>query len=421
MGKVKMSLQERSWTMYDVGVSAFSMLLTAIIPTYAQSLGTGMGLAEETTLAHWGFVQSFATLFVALLAPILGAMADHRGKKKMFFSFFLVLSVASLLCMALFESYYALLILNVVAGVGYAASNIVYDAFLVDVTDDSRMDYVSSFGFAIGYIGSCAPFILSIALIMFKPFGLEGAAPVKLSFALNAVWWTLFSLPFMRNVKQKYCCESTAKNIVGDAFRKVFSSFKIILKTKHLGLFLLAYFFYIDGVDTIIKMSAIYGNTVGIDTTQMILALLGTQIVAFPSVLIFAKISNRFSTRLVLKIAIGVYTAVCVFAYFLRFAWQFWLMALVVGLVQGTIQVLSRSYYGKLIPDKTRSNEYFGFFNILGRYAAVLGPFLMSLTTLITGNSQAGVLSIAILFIAGYIVLSRVPDVPKDGAPGENK
>jgi UMF1 family MFS transporter len=214
-------------------------------------------------------------------------------------------------------------------------------------------------------------------------------------------------------VKQKYATEGQVRNILADAAKKVVFSLRVIVKSRNLWLFLLSYFFYIDGVDTIIKMSAIYGNTVGIDTTQMILALLGTQIVAFPSVLIFARISQKFSTKLVLQISIIVYTGVCVFAYFLKYAWQFWVMALVVGLVQGTIQALSRAYYGRLIPDKSRSNEYFGFFNILGRYAAVLGPLLMSAVTLLTGNSNAGVLSIAALFVAGFAIMYFVPDEKK--------
>lgn len=413
MSGEKLTGEQKSWSLYDVGVSAFSMLLTAIIPVYVQTAGEGLGLSTARTLSDWGFVQSLSTLLVAFAAPLLGAMADHKGKKKLFFNFFLILSVMSLLCMALFENYYALLALNLLAGIGYAASNIVYDAFLVDVVEDRRMDYVSSFGFAIGYIGSCVPFILSILLIMLKPFGLAGTAPVRLSFALNAVWWLLFSLPFLKNVKQKYATEGQIRNIVADSMKKVASSFRVLIKSRHIGLFLLSYFFYIDGVDTIIKMSAIYGDSVGIDTMQMILALLGTQIVAFPAVLIFAKISQRFSTRLVLQISILVYTGICVFAYFLQYAWQFWVMALTVGLVQGTIQALSRAYYGKLIPDKTRSNEYFGFFNILGRYAAVLGPLLMSLITLLTGNANAGVLSVAALFIAGFVILLFVPEERK--------
>jgi UMF1 family MFS transporter len=300
------------------------------------------------------------------------------------------------------------------AGIGYAGSNIVYDAFLVDVTEDDRMDYVSSFGFAIGYIGSCVPFIISIALVMAGgKIGLTGLAPVKIVFAINAVWWLLFSIPFVKDVKQVHGVEEGAKNIVADAFVKVMGSIKTILKNKTIALFLLAYFFYIDGVDTIIKMSAIYGDSVGIDTPNMIIALLVTQIVAFPAVLIFAKVAKRFSAKKVILSAVAVYIGICVFGYFLQYAWQFWTLAITVGLVQGTIQALSRSYFGRLIPDKNRSNEYFGFYNILGRYAAVLGPALMGGFSLLTGNTNTGVLSIALLFIAGFVTLMFVPDKSK--------
>ena len=416
MEKQKLSKIERSWTLYDVACSAFSLILTAIIPLYVKSMGEGFGFTGTQTTSHWGIIQSVGTLVVALLAPILGSMADYKGKKKMFFNFFFFLSILSLFAMVAFDNYYVLLGINLLASIGYAGSNIFYDAFLVDVTDDSRMDYISSLGFGLGYIGSCVPFIVSILLITMEPFGLTGTSTIKISFAINAVWWLLFTIPFLRHVDQKYGKDEKPKHLIAQSFRHVAATFKLIINDKTIGLFLLAYFFYIDGVDTIIKMSTSFGADVGIDNTQMIFALLATQVVAFPAVLICAKLAKRFSTKMVLLISIAMYIGICVFGYFLASAWQFWVLAIAVALVQGTIQALSRSYFGRIIPNKDNSNEYFGFFNILGRYATILGPLLMAGVATVTGNTRDGVLSIALLFIAGFVVFLFVPDIDKQKA-----
>lgn len=413
MEKQKFTTREKSWTLYDVACSAFSLILTAIIPLYVKAIGTGAGFTDAETTTQWAYIQSIGTLVVALLAPILGSMADYKGKKKMFFNFFFFMSIISLFAMAVFDNYIALLAINLIAAIGYAGSNIFYDAFLVDITDDSRMDYISSFGFGIGYIGSCVPFIVSILLITMEPFGLTGTAPIKISFAINAVWWLLFTIPFLRHVDQRFGKEDKPKHLIIQSFKHVLVTLKVIAKDKTVGLFLLAYFFYIDGVDTIIKMSTSFGKDVGIDNNQMIFALLATQIVAFPAVILMAKLAKKVSAKLIILISIGIYVGICIFGYFLQFSWQFWVLAIAVAIVQGTIQALSRSYFGRMIPNKDNSNEYFGFFNILGRYAAILGPFLMGFFTQMTGNSRNGVLSIAILFVLGFIVFLFVPNIDK--------
>ncbi len=412
MQKQKLSKEEFSWSLYDVANSAFVLMLTAVIPIYIKGPGAAAGFNTFQVTSHWGIIQAVGTFFVALLAPVLGAMADFQGQKKRFFVAFAAMGILAVLAMAFVKNYYILLMINIIGVLGFNGSINFYDAFLVDVTTDERMDYISSFGYAIGYIGSCIPFVVNIALILFLPFGLDGTTAVQISMAITAAWWLVFTLPMLKNVRQKYGIAEKPKRLVGEAFRNVLSTFKKIVADKKIGLFLLAYFFYIDGVDTIIRMSTSFGADVGIPDDQMIIALLVTQIIAFPAVLIFARLVKRFSAKGIIMFAICAYIGICIFGFFLNHAWQFWTLAVAVGIVQGTIQALSRSYFGRLIP-KESANEYFGFYNILGKYATILGPLLMALFTTLTGNSRYGVLSIAVLFVAGLLVFRLVPDVDK--------
>ncbi len=402
---MKLTRQELSWSLYDVGNSAFSMLLTAIIPIYFKGIGESAGFTSAQTTAHWGYLQSGSTLVVALLAPVLGALADYNGFKKKLFATFMMTGAFACMGLAWVDDYTMIILLNVIAMIGYSGSINFYDGFLVDVTNDERMDYVSSFGFAIGYIGSCVPFIASIFLILTLPFGLDSTDAVRISFLLNALWWIFFSLP-MFTLKQRYGIDPDGQNIIKRSFTSMLSTLKGLMSDKTIGMFLIAYFFYIDGVDTVIRMSTSFGADVGIDSSQMILALLATQVIAFPAVLICAKIAQKYTTQAVIKASIIAYIGICCFAYFLEHAWQFWVMAICVAVVQGTIQALSRSLFGKLIP-KDKSNEYFGFYNILAKYAAILGPFLVASFTALTGSSRIGVMSIVPLFVLGYYFLSK--------------
>ena len=412
MKKIKLSKEELSWSLYDWACSAFTLMLSTVIPIYIKNMGASIGLSNAQTTSQWALTQSIATLFVALLAPVLGAMADYRGRKKRFFLFFLALAIAAGSVMTLSNTYYVLLLTCMLCCVGYAGTNIFYDAFLVDVTTDERMDHISSFGYAIGYIGSCIPFIISIVLIFFcDTFGMTTVFATKVALFLNMAWWLLFSLPLIKNVKQRYGLERLpGQKIVRSAFANNLQTFKKIVKDRPIGLFLLSYFFYIDGVDTIIKMSTSFGKDVGIDDTNLLLALLLTQIIAFPAVLIFSKLVKRFSSKKIISFSILVYMGVCIFAFFMHHAWQFWVLAVAVALVQGTIQALSRSFFGRLIPSKENSNEYFGFYNIFGKYASIFGTFLMWIFTSITGDSRYGILSIILLFVGAFFIFRKVPD-----------
>ena len=408
MAKTKMTKQEKSWVLYDVGNSAFVLLSSALIPVYFKSIAE----PGSSVVVAWGYAETVASLILALLMPILGSLADYKGNKKKFFMGTVIIGVICCALLGFPSQALPFLILYVVAAVMLNGSMVFYDAFLVDAAEsDDRLDMVSSHGYAWGYIGSCLPFIASLVIVLFgSNFGIDMSTGMKIAFLITAVWWFVFSLPLVRNVHQVNYKEDDGAGIkLGEVMRGLVGTLKSIAKDKRLLYFVIAYFFYIDGVHTIIKMSTSYGTDLGIDATQLVLALLMTQFVAFPSAIAYGKLAGRFGTRRMLCIAVFAYLCITLFAAFLlRSALEFWILAFAVGLFQGGIQALSRSEFGKLIP-KDHANEYYGFFDIFGKYAAILGTFLMSVFTQVTGNASLGVLSIAVLFIVGIVFLARMP------------
>ena len=408
MAKTKMTKQERSWVLYDVGNSAFVLLSSALIPVYFKSIAE----PGSSVVVAWGYAETVASLILALLMPILGSLADYKGNKKKFFMATVIIGVICCALLGFPSQALPFLILYVVAAVMLNGSMVFYDAFLVDAAEsDDRLDMVSSHGYAWGYIGSCLPFIASLVIVLFgSNFGIDMSTGMKIAFLITAVWWFVFSLPLMRNVHQVNYKEDGGTGIkLGGVMRGLITTLKSIAKDKRLLFFVIAYFFYIDGVHTIIKMSTSYGTDLGIDATQLVLALLMTQFVAFPSAIAYGKLAGKFGTRKMLCIAVFAYLCITLFAAFLlRSALEFWILAFAVGLFQGGVQALSRSEFGKLIP-KEHANEYYGFFDIFGKYAAILGTFLMSVFTQVTGNASLGVLSIAVLFIMGIVFLVRMP------------
>ncbi len=408
MAKTKMTKQEKSWVLYDVGNSAFVLLSSALIPVYFKSIAE----PGSSVVVAWGYAETVASLILALLMPILGSLADYKGNKKKFFMGTVIIGVICCALLGFPSQALPFLILYVVAAVMLNGSMVFYDAFLVDAAEsDDRLDMVSSHGYAWGYIGSCLPFIASLVIVLFgSNFGIDMSTGMKIAFLITAVWWFVFSLPLVRNVHQVNYKEDGGTGIkLGGVMRGLITTLKSIAKDKRLLFFVIAYFFYIDGVHTIIKMSTSYGTDLGIDATQLVLALLMTQFVAFPSAIAYGKLAGKFGTRKMLCIAVFAYLCITLFAAFLlRSALEFWILAFAVGLFQGGIQALSRSEFGKLIP-KEHANEYYGFFDIFGKYAAILGTFLMSVFTQVTGNASLGVLSIAVLFIVGIVFLVRMP------------
>ncbi len=486
--------KEWSWIMYDWANSIYATnIMAAIFPTIFVSI------AGDAGDIWWGYGTSIATFLVAVLAPLLGAVADFKGMKKKLFTVFMLLGVAATFFIALvMHSWQLMLVGYIFSRIGFSGSCLFYDSFLTDVTTDERMDKVSSWGYAMGYIGgSTIPFVISIAVLLI--LGYDSPIAQIFSIVIVSVWWLVFSLPFLKNVEQTHYIERTKENSVSQIFRNIGHTAKDIFQRKGLFLFVLAYFFYIDGVGTIISISTAYGTVLGLGSVGMILALLVTQIVAMPCSILFANLAAKITARKALVGAIIVYTFICCVGFYMGFSLEphqeayetalkadyteqladltdenaialrdagakyftdkdaqeklnaefvkltqdkqaspevdrvlrtftlflgnnagviekfqsavsfstilFWAMATLVGTVQGGIQAVSRSYFGKLIP-KDRSNEFFGFFDIFGKFASVLGPVLYSTIGAWTGRSSFGVLALIALFLVGLVIMT---------------
>lgn len=404
--KFKMTSLEKKWVLYDVGNSAFTMLVATIFPIYFNYLAESAGISDVDYLAYWGYAASVCTLLVALMGPTLGAIADTGNFKKRIFKVMLFAGVAGCIAMGFISSWIWFLVVFVLAKTGYSASLVFYDAMLTDVTEPERMDNVSSQGFAWGYIGSCIPFIASLAVVLGGgKLGLSMQSSMVIAFIITAVWWLLSAVPLLVSYKQKYYVETT-EHLVRNSFVGLGHTFKEIWKEKHILYFLIAFFFYIDGVYTVIDMATAYGQALGLDSAGLLLALLVTQIVAFPSVLILNRAAKKIKPTTVITICILGYLFISFYAYGLDTQAEFWILAVLVGMFQGTIQALSRSYFGKIIPAE-KSGEYFGLYDICGKGAAILGTVLVSAISQITGKMNLGVAALSVLFILGMIFFRK--------------
>ncbi len=484
----KHTRSEWSWIMYDWANSVYAtIIMAAIYPTFFAAVAPSGDM-------WWGYGTSIATFVVAVLAPFLGAIADYNGMKKKFFTFFLALGVVFTASMALADDWKLMLVGYIISYIGFSGSCLFYDSFLTDVTTPERMDMVSAKGYAMGYIGgSTIPFVVSIVIVL-----LMNSSPlsVKISVVITSVWWLLFSIPFLKNAKQVHSLGDKPQHLMSQTIKNIGSTLKGIFKNRAILLFMLAYFFYIDGVGTVIHMSTAYGATLGLNTVGMILALLVTQVVAAPCSVLFARFSEKIGSIKMLGIAVGVYFVICAVGFYMGFSLEpsqfaaedsfnaafdsielsdgqdaaaleqlrsdglgvlnssqrsaefasllessalsedakqqvdaavspclaaitdvgeydlalmrsnmlFWCMAVLVGTCQGGIQALSRSYFGKLIP-ANKSTEFFGFFDIFGKFAAVMGPALYGFIKTLTGRSSYGILSLMLLFIVGGVLL----------------
>ncbi|MCH7321447.1 MFS transporter [Solibacillus sp. MA9] len=360
-----------------------------------------------------GYFNSLASILVAILSPMLGAFADYKDKKKRFFTFFTLVGIFSTLSFAFITpesgQWQLLIVMYILSCIGFAGANIFYDSFLVDVTTDEKMDKVSSSGFAFGYISSVIPFGISLVVIFLM--GMDKAIGYQIGFLITALWWGLLTIPMIKDVKQRHYIEPEP-NPVGNSFKRLGQTFMQIKDYKIVFTFLIAYFLYIDGVDTIIKMVVPYATSVlgadSLDTFMLLGILLVIQIVAFPFALLYGSLAKKYSTRAMIIVGILTYLVSCIAAFFISEMWHIFVLGVLIGSAQGGVQALSRSYYGKIIP-KERSNEFFGFYNIFGKFAAIIGPFLMALTTTLTGAAKYSILSIIPLFILGLLVFLMLP------------
>ena len=400
---LKLTKKEKSWILYDVGNSAFILLVSTIIPIYFNSLAESGGLSSVEYLAYWGYAASAATLIVALLGPVLGTLADTKGFKKPLFLLSLLVGLIACVSMGLAKQWLAFLVIFLIAKIGYSGSIIFYDSMLSDVTTEDRMDHVSSQGYAWGYIGSCIPFAVCLLLVLGSgSIGISMTVAMALSFVITALWWLGMTVPLLRNYQQKYYVEPQ-KHAVAESFRRIGRTFKNIRNEKRIFVFLLAFFFYIDGVYTFIDMATAYGSALGLGSTGLLLALLVTQLVAFPCCIIFGRLSAKYPGDILITICIAAYLGITVFAMFLTTQLQFWILAVLVGMFQGGIQALSRSYFTKIIPAE-QSGEYFGFLDICGKGASFAGTAIVSIVSQLTGDISKGVGMIALLFLIGIIL-----------------
>ena len=394
---------ECAWILYDVGNSAFVLLVATLIPIFFNALAEEGGLSSVDYLAYWGYAASAVTIITAVLSPILGTLADTRGFKKPIFILCLVVGVAGCCAMGLAKTWLPFLLIFVFAKVGFSGSLVFYDSMLSDVTTPDRMDVVSSRGYAWGYIGSCVPFVVCLALVLGSgAIGLSQMTALNIALFITAAWWLAMTLPLLKTYRQLHYVV-VEKHAIRQSFARIGHTLRHLHEDKQVFWFLLAFFCYIDGVYTIIDMATAYGTALGLDTTGLLLALLVTQIVAFPSALIFGRLSAKYPSTTLIPVCIAAYAGIALFAFFLTQQWQFWVLAFVVGMFQGGVQALSRSHFAKIIPPE-KSGEYFGLFDICGKGASFLGTMIVSVGSQLTGSANVGVGSLIVLFVVGFVL-----------------
>ena len=395
---------EWSWILYDVGNSAFTLLVSAILPIYFnQYLAANAGIGTTTAGSYLGFATAIVTLCVAVLSPIFGTLSDFSGYKRPIFMFFAVMGIIGCAALGIPMPWLVFLIVFVLVKIFYSASLVFYDSMLVDVTSPERSDIVSSKGYAFGYVGSCIPFIASILIVNFSP--LSTPVAILLAVGLNALWWLGFTLPLAKSYRQTHFVPRTP-HAVRENFKRLFSVFSKksdIVNKKGIILFLVAFFLYIDGVYTIIDMATTFGVGLGFDDTQLVLALLLTQIIAFPAAIIMGKLAGKVRNDVLILICIVAYTGIALVAVFMTAEWQFWMLACAVGLFQGGVQALSRSYFAKIIPPD-QSGCLFGILDIFGKGASFLGTLLSSIIMRTTGSVNLAAIPIPRLLAIGIFV-----------------
>lgn len=401
-----------SWAMYDWANSAFATtVMAAFFPIFFKEYWANSNNPSESTF-YLGMANSIASIIIAVLAPFLGAIADRGTAKKKFLTFFAFLGIimTGALWIVAQGLWQIAVLFYVIASIGFTGGNIFYDSLLTTVASEKKVDYISSLGYAMGYVGGGLLLLLNVGMYL-KPelFGIpDEVTAIKLSFITVAAWWALFSIPILLFVKEPRIYRSVSfPRAVRLGWRQLLDTFQDIKHLKVVGLFLLAYWFYIDGVDTIVKMAVDYGKSLNFGNNVLITALLLVQFVAFPATLIYNWFASKIGIKQAILVAILAYSMITFFGYFMTQEWHFYVLAIMIALFQGGIQALSRSFYSRIIPEK-KSAEFFGFYNMLGKFAAVLGPAMMGTVTMITGTARIGILTLLILFAVGAILLLKV-------------
>jgi len=411
--------EEKSWIWFDWANAAYTMtVMSAIMGVYFAYAARASHLENHT--AYWGFANTIATLIAGLLAPILGTLSGYHGKKKLLFNFFALLGIVATAALTFvpYQLWWLLLLVFVFSSVGFSGAIKIYDAFLVDVSKNDKMDRVSTLAFGWGYFGGGLAFILCIAPVVLIELGMLDFSLVwayRFAFIVTAIWWLCFSLPMFKNVKQIYGTEAK-EGYIKKSFIDIWVTLKDMAKDKRLIFFLIAFFLYSDGVSSIIRMSTIFGEDIGISVMTLMLVLLAVQFLAFPSAILYGKMAGIWGAKKTIYFGIGTYIIICCIALLMNPARDlefltilFWILALLVGTAQGGIQALSRSYFSKIIP-KEKSNEYFGIYNVFGRFASIIGTTLFGLVAVWTGQPHYGIAVIAVLFILSAIFFKFVPD-----------
>ena len=409
MSSFKLTVTERSWVMYDVGNSAFTLMLSTIIPIYFNSIA-GEDLGSVDYLAYWGYAASIATIACALLGPVLGAVADRRGMKIRLFSCALAVGVVGCAALGFVNEWLVFLIVLVITRLGYSLSLVFYDSMLVDVTPVENMHRVSAAGYAWGYIGSCIPFVVCLVLILgCESFGLTMGSAMTISLIIIAAWWAVVTITLLRRYRQTHYVEGGEASV--NAFRLLAGTVRNARAEKKAFAFLIAFFFFIDGVYTIIEMATAYGEAIGLDSTMLLVALLVTQIVAFPCTIAFGRLAQGRSIVRLLMLCIVAYACITVYASFMESMTQFFMLAICVGMFQGGIQAMSRSYFSQIIPPR-KAGEFFGLMDIFGKGASFMGTFMVSAISQLTGSMSYGILSLVVLFVIGLVLLTVVARIP---------
>ena len=417
--KLHFTKEEISWILYDIGNSAQVLTTcTVIFPLLIAKI------TPENSSVYVGWANTIYAIVLAVLSPVLGTVADYKGKKMQMFKFFLFLGIAGGFGLALpFIDYKAALVLFVIAMLGYNGSIIFYDAFIVDVCDDERVDKVSAAGYAWGYIGSVLPFLIFIipfaivtlfgneqGSVMIGSFELSYRLACSMTMGMAVLWWLVYSRPMLKNVKQKHYYEPEP-HYVKKSFVKLWNTFRNVKKNKNIFMFCLSYFFYIDCVNTVIKMAVSLATEMGISDVMSLVVVIFINIIACPASIVFGKLVGRFGSKKMIYAGIIGYIGVIASGVLIQSNANFiWVVAILVGLFQGGIQSVSRSYFAKLIPDKADSNEFFGFFSVFSKFSAILGPMCVSILIMLTGKTQYGILGLIPLMILGAIFLAFVKD-----------